>query len=866
MIRASLVEGDRTEGHVTGSIVGDDAVSGERAVGGADGEAEVTSIERRRRNAVLGGLDHLGGGQGFDGGGLSLIGVLEGHVVRHLHVSDKLTLVVVSHRDGDLLLTRGNSGDAAGQAAGVLRNLVGVDARLGEGDIAEGDAAISRVGDGGLLGQRSIVVARCLDLETELAGLQIAAFEHLREVEVGSAIDGDGVSLVGVLEHARSAVGVGSAGHELAGLLRNRDGHDRGVRIVGVAGWSSALLGYVERIGAGSLEGHSAEGEGLGLAVPSTRDGSGVRTLSDNYLVAIVLGGSKLEVERRGHVVAGQGLGALDGGIALEGHRPGLVRVSHGEGAGTGDSVAVGGVVLVNSVLNHGPRNVAHAGRDDNVLGPVVGCGQLESIAVVLAVLLQLDGDGSGKSGTVGVLPLLLHGHSVYGNLDGRLLVAVRLLIGNLVVLAGLLNHGLVIDLGAVGIVGGKLSQRASLHGSIVRGLVRLDLEGHRVSGTIGELTLRREIPRDRIAVHGCLGGFSPSGAVLLVGDVNDLAVLAQTVNILRELVDDLHVLVGRGLLDGLSNLLKGLLEALLRRAVEIGALRVVCEALHLGGRFVGADYEHADGGTALVGLVLGGTVVPTVAIGGAFAVDAFAPVIVPRPIIVLAVAVRGVAIREEYDVLLDAIAARGKAVRDREATFPVRSLVVLGPRRHAVVNGVRARGPVLDRLRMSAERDHGHLDLLVLRQLRVGVGQKGVRQDLGGVLRSLHLGGPAVSADAFVHRAGNVYDNHDVDGLSGLGLLGSALDIERQIIGAVVIGLNGFVMHGSLIGDVRISRGRRKGCHAKQRAKRHGDYCNPPPHLFSDSTEQSHATTPCLYCIYAAFIEPDRLCHSSPL
>ena len=571
MVLASLGKGDRTEGDVAGSIVGNGLLVRKRAVGGADGEAEVAALKRGRRDAVLGRLDHLGGGQGLDGGGISLVGVRESLVLGRGDGGHKLALVVIGHGNGDLLGALSLGGNAARQAVGLLRDLVGVNAGLGVGDVAKGDGTVSRVGDGGLLGQRGVVVARRNDLEAELAGLEVAALEHLLEGEVRSTVDGDGLGLVAVLEDAGSAVVIARGCDQLAVLLDDLDGHHGGVRVVGVARGSGAGLGHVELVGAGLVEGNRTEREALGLAGLSARDRRGVGALGDDDLVAIVLSGGKLEVERRGHVVTSQGLRALDGGLALEGDRPGLVGVGHGEGTGAGDRRAVGGVVVGNSGLLDGPGELAHAGGDGDGLGPVVGRGELEGVAVVLAVLLQLDGDGGGKRGVAGVLPCLGHGDGINAHRDGRLLVAVRLLVGNLVVLAGLLDDGLVVDLRAISVVGEKINRLAGGRGSIVGVLVGLDSEDDLVGRALLKLADRLEVPRQGIAIDSCLRGVCPRGGTLvgalLVADVDHIV----EVDVLGELVDDLHVLVERGLLDGLGNLLEGGLHLLLRRAIEEG-------------------------------------------------------------------------------------------------------------------------------------------------------------------------------------------------------------------------------------------------------------------------------------------------------
>ncbi len=217
--------------------------------------------------------------------------------------------------------------------------------------------------------------------------------------------------------------------------------------------------------------------------------------------------------------------------------------------------------------------------------------------------------------------------------------------------------------------------------------------------------------------------------------------------------------------------------------------------------------------------------------------IDFVPTVIVIRTIAVLAITVRSVAVRQEDNVLLCTIATRGKAVRDRETCLPVCSLVLIGPRRNAAINSVRAIGPALNRLCMSAERNHRHLDLLVLRQLGVVLVQKGVCKNFGGVLGGLHLGGtplpgPAAAGNLVIHGSGDVHDNHDVDWLAVLGLGRVADDGEGEVVGAISVGADGLVVRRSLVGDVvrRQSRGRRESGHAEQSAKRYSEEYDPPP------------------------------------
>ena len=153
----------------------------------------------------------------------------------------------------------------------------------------------------------------------------------------------------------------------------------------------------------------------------------------------------------------------------------------------------------------------------------------------------------------------------------------------------------------------------------------------------------------------------------------------------------------------------------------------------------------------------------------------------------------------------------------------------------------------------MSAERNHRHLDLLVLRQLGVVLVQKGVCKNFGGVLGGLHLGGtplpgPAAAGNLVIHGSGDVHDNHDVDWLAVLGLGRVADDGEGEVVGAISVGgADGLVVRRNLVGDVvrRQSRGRRESGHAEQSAKRYSEEYDPPPQLFSDLTKQLHATTP---------------------
>ena len=169
--------------------------------------------------------------------------------------------------------------------------------------------------------------------------------------------------------------------------------------------------------------------------------------------------------------------------------------VGHGKHAGARNGITVGWVIAVDGGLDHGPGDLAYAGRDDDVLGPVALGGQLERVAVIPAVLLELDGHRVGKLGTVGVRPLLLYGHGVDRGQEGRDFEAVGLLAGNLVILARLFEDGLVEDLGATPIIGGKLG-RLTVFGSLIVGsLARRDLEGYLVGRALLELADGREVP-----------------------------------------------------------------------------------------------------------------------------------------------------------------------------------------------------------------------------------------------------------------------------------------------------------------------------------------------------------------------------------
>ena len=547
------------------------------------------------------------------------VGVRKGTVL-HLGGGDKLTLAVIGNGNGDgsLAVIVAHTADGALN----LGDLVDVGARLIEGEVAErgGLGVLGRLGGQALGGRRRVTLRLDGELE-EVGGLPVAAIEDLGHAHAGGK--DDGLCSIGVGKGRVRALGDGS--HELAVLLLNADLDDVLGLVVSHAVVALAQLGDGELIGAGSRKGDVAEG-GLvvgGLGVDGELGGIGH---GDGGSVARGLLKLELEGVAVGPVAAGEVLGHGEVRRAAQRAGPRLVGVGHGEHAGALNRLTIGGVIAVDGGLDHEPGDLAHAGGDDNLLGPAVHGGQLERVAVILAVLLlELDGHGAGELGTVGVRPLLLYGHGVDRGQEGRDIEAVGFLARNLVVLARLLEDGLVEDLGANPVIGGKLGRLAFIDGSIVCRLARLDLEGHLVGRALLELTDGLEVPAQGSVLADYSGRrLGPGLPVLLIAHRREVnrAVSGGARHVLGKFVDDLNVLVARGLRDGLDNVGKSRVELLGVRAVERGAAgSLLREAVHLFGSLgTGINGKEARNvGRTLVGLV-DGVVEVLVPVGGTVA------------------------------------------------------------------------------------------------------------------------------------------------------------------------------------------------------------------------------------------------------
>ena len=569
----------------------------------------------------------------------------------------------------------------------------------------------------------------------------------------------------------------------------------------------------------------------------------------------------ELEGVAVGPVAAGEVLGHGEVRRAAQRAGPRLVGVGHGEHAGACNRLTIGGVIAVDGGLDHGPGDLAHAGGDDNLLGPAVHGGQLERVAVILAVLLELDGHGAGELGTVGVRPLLLYGHGVDRDREGRDLEAVGFLARNLVVLARLLEDGLVEDLGANPVIGGKLGRLAVIDGSIVCRLARLDLEGHLVGRALLELTDGLEVPAQGSVLADYSGRrLGPGLPVLLIAHRREVnrAVSGGARHVLGKLVDDLNVLVARGLRDGLDNVGKSRVELLGVRAVERGAAgSLLREAVHLFGSLgTGINGEEArDVGRTLVGLV-DGVVEVLVPVGGTVAGSSPAVPTIGR-----------LAIRKENDVgrsigVLIRLGVRlGKGVDPigasigsqpidgilevgRLATGVVlaRSVSPVGERLERQLDGAVARcdqlvGEAVEGFLRNVEARlarlfpdlvvhvAGVLNLFAVRVEVVVVGAQAKKAPVSLQLNALPVDhsvgtvrvvpvGPLerIRIDFAFHRARDVLHHDDVRARLGLRQLGGAGNGEREVVGAVVVGRDGLGVDGRVAGDVALPFGERRG------------------------------------------------------